>query len=267
MKIRFVENFWKNRELWYRLTEREILGRYRGSALGILWSFITPLAMLAVYTFVFSQVFKARWGSLEGAGPLGFAINLFAGLIVYNMFSECLSRAPNLICANPNYVKKVIFPLETLGSVTVGNAIFHALTSLVILLIFELIAMHQIPITILWLPLVWTPLILITMSGTWLLSAAGVFLRDIGQLINVALSMLMFLSPIFFPISALPEKWQPMLKINPLAVIIEQTRHTAVEGMNPDPLYLTLGIPLCLVICEMSFRIFQKSKKAFADVL
>ena len=267
MKVRFIDNLWLNRELWFRLTEREILGRYRGSALGILWSFINPLAMLAVYTFVFSQVFRARWGSLEESGPLGFAINLFAGLIVYNVFSECLSRAPNLICMNPNYVKKVIFPLETLGSVAVGNASFHALTSLIILLIFELIAMHSIPITIFWLPLVWLPLILITMSGTWLFSAAGVFLRDIGQLINVALSMLMFLSPIFFPISALPEKWQPLLKINPLAVIIEQTRRTAVEGMNPEPLYLTIGIPMSMIICEIGFRIFQKSKKAFADVL
>lgn len=235
MNVRFIDSFWTNRELWLRLTEREVLGRYRGSALGILWSFITPLAMIAVYTFVFSQVFKARWGSLEEAGPLGFAINLFAGLIVFNLFSECISRAPSLICMNPNYVKKVIFPLETLGSVAVGNAGFHAITSLTILLLIELLAMHYIPLTIFWLPLVWTPLVLLSMAGTWLLSAAGVFIRDIGQLINVGLNMLMFLSPIFFPVSALPDRWQPILKLNPLAMIIEQTRLVLVQGVRPQP--------------------------------
>ena len=223
--------------------------------------------MLAVYTFVFSQVFKARWGSLEEAGPLGFAINLFAGLIVFNLFSECNNRAPSLICSNPNYVKKVIFPLETLGSVAVANAGFHALTSLSILLVFELIAMHKIPITIFWLPLVWLPLILLSLAGTWILSAAGVFLRDIGQLISVALNMLMFLSPIFFPVSALPERWQPFLNLNPLAMIITQTRYVTIQGTNPQPLYIIIGTITTLILCEISFRIFQKSKRAFADVL
>lgn len=223
--------------------------------------------MLAVYTFVFSQVFKARWGSLEEAGPLGFAINLFAGLIVFNLFSECNNRAPSLICSNPNYVKKVIFPLETLGSVAVANAGFHALTSLSILLVFELIAMHKIPLTIFWLPLVWLPLILLSLAGTWILSAAGVFLRDIGQLISVALNMLMFLSPIFFPVSALPERWQPFLNLNPLAIIITQTRRVTIQGTNPQPLYIIIGTITTLILCEISFRIFQKSKRAFADVL
>jgi lipopolysaccharide transport system permease protein len=141
--------------------------------------------MLSVYTFVFSQVFKARWGGLEQAGPLGFAVNLFAGLIVFNLFSECLNRAPGLVVSNPNYVKKVVFPLEVLGCVAVGNAGFHALTSLLILIIFELISLHYIPLTLLWLPLIWLPLFLGSLACTWFLSAAGVFLRDIGQLIGV----------------------------------------------------------------------------------
>ena len=266
-KLRFPRNLWHHRELWLRLTEREILGRYRGSVLGIAWSFITPLAMLAVYTFVFSQVFKARWGGLEQAGPLGFAINLFAGLIVFNLFSECAIRAPSLIVSNPNYVKKVVFPLDILSCVSVGNACFHALTSLCILLIFELIAFQTIPLTLLWLPLVWLPLILGSLACSWLLSSAGVFLRDIGQLIGVGINMLMFLSPIFFPLSALPERWQPLLRINPLAQVIEQTRRVAVQGVNPDWPYLLIGTVITLLACEISFRGFQRSKKAFADVL
>jgi len=137
-----------------------VLGRYRGSLLGVGWSFVTPLAMLAVYTFVFSQVFKSRWGGLEQAGTLGFAVNLFAGLIVFNLFSECVSRAPGLVLANPNYVKKVIFPLEVLSGVAVGTACFHALTSLIVLILFELLAFRQLPVTLLWLPVVWLPLLL-----------------------------------------------------------------------------------------------------------
>jgi len=267
IRFRFPRALWKHRELWWSLTKREVLGRYRGSALGLCWSFITPLAMLTVYTFVFSQVFKTRWGGLEQAGPLGFAVNLFAGLIVFNMFSECVSRAPGLIIANPNYVKKVVFPLEILGSVAIGTASFHAITSLIILIIFELIASQQLHATLLWLPLVWIPLLLGSLTCTWLLSAAGVFLRDIGQLIGVSLNMMMFISPIFFPVSAMPARWQPILAMNPLAKVIEQTRIVAVKGDNPDPIYLVTGTLITVITCEFSFRAFQKLKGAFADVI
>jgi len=140
MILRFPRALWVNRELWWHLAEREVLGRYRGSLLGNAWSHLNPLAMLAVYTFVFSQVFKARWGALEQAGPPGFAVNLFAGLIVFNLFAECTNRAPALVLTNPNFVKKVIFPLVILAGVSVGGAMFHALTSLEVLTIFELIA-------------------------------------------------------------------------------------------------------------------------------
>jgi len=267
MILRFPRSLWLHRELFLRLTEREVLGRYRGSFLGIGWSFVTPMAMLAVYTFIFSQVFKARWVGLGDSGPLEFAVNLFAGLIVFNLFSECVSRAPGLILANPNYVKKVIFPLELLGCVAVGSAGFHAFTSLAILVLFELLAFKGLHISFIWLPLVWLPLFLGSLSFTWLLSAAGVFLRDISQVIGVGLNMLMFLSPIFFPISGLPKQWQPLLNINPLAQVIEQTRKVTVQGVGPSPTYLIIGIASSLVACEVTFRIFQKSKRAFADVI
>ena len=265
--MRFPQYFWKNRDLCYRLTEREILSRYRGSALGVAWSFITPLAMLTVYTFIFSQVFKARWGEIEQAGPLGFAVNLFAGLIVFNIFSECIQKAPGLILAYPNYVKKVVFPLEILGYVVIGSSFFHAIASLIILIIFKIIAFQSLSLTLLWLPLVWLPLMLGTLSCTWILSALGVFIRDINQIVGICLNMLMFLSPIFFPISALPERWRPLLEINPLAQVIEQTRRVAVQDTNPSLSYLVIGTFIGLVSCEVCFRGFNKSKKAFADVL
>jgi lipopolysaccharide transport system permease protein len=267
MMLRFHESLWRHRDLWWRLTEREVLGRYRGSLLGVGWTVLQPLAMLVVYTFVFSQVFRARWGSLEGAGPLGFAINLFAGLIVFNLFSECASRAPMLVTGQPNYVKKVVFPLEILSAVSVGNAIFHALASLVVLLVAVLVVFRGLPASLLWLPLVWLPLLLGSLAMSWLLAALGVFLRDIGQLVGVLLNMLMFLSPIFFPLSALPPRWLPLLQLNPLAHVIEQTRRVVVAGEAPEALYLLVGSAASLLACELSFRLFRRAKPAFADVL
>lgn len=267
MLLRFPEALWRHKELWWRLTEREVLSRYRGSLLGMAWGFLNPLAMLAVYTFVFSQVFKARWGNLEDSGPIGFAVNLFAGLIVFNFFAECANRAPGMVLANPNYVKKVIFPLEILAGVIVGGAFFNALTSLIVLAIFELVGFRHIPLTALWLPLVWLPLLTGCLALTWLLGALGVFLRDVGQIVAVMVSMLMFLSPIFFPLSALPARWQPILVMNPLAPVIEQTRRVLVDGSQPSLSYLLMATILTTVICEASFRSFQKAKRAFADVL
>jgi lipopolysaccharide transport system permease protein len=263
----FLRNLRQHRTLWWRLTQREVAGRYRGSVLGWGWSLLNPLLMLGVYTFVFSTVFKARWPDLEQAGSLGFAINLFSGLIVFNLFAECVSKAPTLILNQPSYVTKVIFPLEVLSAVAVGAAGFHASTSLVVLAGFELIATGTIPATALWLPVVWLPLGLGCLGLCWLLSALGVFLRDLPQLVSVGLSVLMFLSAVFYPISALPARWQPLLMANPLVLVIEQTRRVLVQGEGPQAAYLLLGIPAGLLACEISFRLFQRARRGFADVI
>ena len=265
--LRFLSSLLQHRELWLRLSEREIAGRYRGSVLGWGWSLLTPLLMLGVYTFVFSTVFKARWGDLEQAGSLGFAINLFAGLISFNIFAECASQAPTLILGNVNYVKKVIFPLETLSAVSVTAALFHACTSTIILLAFELIAIHQVPLTVLWLPLVWLPYVLGCLAMSWCVSALGVFLHDLGQVIGVMVSMLMFMSAVFYPLSALPQSLQTVLALNPLVLVIEQSRRVLVQGMPPSIIYLLLGSVLMLGLCELSFRLFKKAQRGFADVL
>jgi lipopolysaccharide transport system permease protein len=265
--LRFPRSLWRQRELWWKLSQREVQGRYRGSMLGWGWSFITPLLMLAVYTFVFSQVFQARWGDLEDGGPLMFAINLFAGLIVFNVFGETANQSPTLILNNANLVTKVIFPLEILPAVTVATAVFHAATSLVVLLAFQLIGQGGVPLTMLWLPLVWLPLMSGCLALGWLLAALGVYLRDLGQVIGVAVNLLMFLSAVFYPLSALPPRWQPLLQLNPLVLVIEQTRRVAVDGLPPSLAYLGWGSLLGLLICELGFRAFQKARRGFADVL
>lgn len=265
--LAFPRSLLQHRNLLWRLTQREVAGRYRGSLLGWSWSLLNPLLMLAVYTFVFSTVFKARWPDLQQAGALGFAINLFAGLIVFNLFAECIGKAPTLILSQPSYVTKVVFPLELLAATNLGAAAFHAATSLVVLGLFELVALGSIPLTALWLPLVWLPLLLGCLALGWLLSALGVYLRDLPQLVNVGLSVLMFLSAIFYPVTALPERWQPLLLANPLVLVIEQTRRILITAQPPNPLYLLLGIPIGLLLCEGSHRLFGRARRGFADVI
>jgi len=265
--FRMISTLARHRELLWKLSEREIVGRYRGSVLGILWSLITPLLMLAVYTFVFTTVFKARWAGVEQASSADFALNLFAGLIVFNIFAECATRAPTLILSNSNLVTKVVFPLEILNASTVASAIFHAITSTVVLIFFEAIAKATIPPTMVWLPLVWLPLILGCLGMSWIISALGVFLRDLSQVMNVCVSMMMFLSTVFYPLSALPPNWQPILRLNPLVIVIEQSRRVMIEGTIPSLSYLIIGCMSMFCASEISLRFFLRAKRGFADVI
>jgi lipopolysaccharide transport system permease protein len=280
LQLRFISALWRQRELFVQLTLREVQGRYRGSVLGWTWSLITPLLMLGVYTFVFSQVFRARWGDLEQSGPLVFAINLFAGLIVYGVFSETICQAPTRITSSANLATKLIFPLEILSAVTVATALFHAMTSLVVLIGFQIINqsiaaplgetignMPGIQLTLLWVPLVWVPLLCGCLALGWILSALGVYLRDLSQVTVVMANLMMFLSAVFYPLSALPDKWQPLLQVNPLVLIIEQTRRVAISGLGPSPSYLVFGIICSLIFAEIAYRLFQKARGGFGDVL
>jgi lipopolysaccharide transport system permease protein len=196
--VEMVASLWRNRGLIHASAKREVLGRYRGSALGLVWSFFNPLFMLMVYTFVFSQVFKARW-SVGSESKTEFALVLFAGLIVFNLFAECITRAPGLVLSNPNYVKKVVFPLEILPFVGLLAALYHALISLCVWLATYVILCGVPHGTVLLLPLVIPPFALFIMGLSWALASLGVFLRDVSQFIGVVVTTLMFLSPIFYP--------------------------------------------------------------------
>jgi lipopolysaccharide transport system permease protein len=261
-----VASLWLNRRLLSGLTKREIVGRYRGSFLGIMWSFFNPLFMLAVYTFVFSVVFKVRWSG-GGGSKVEFALALFAGMIVFNLFSECINRSPGLIVSNVNYVKKVVFPLEVLPWVTLGAATFHMLISLSVWLMFYIVFFGVPHWTLLLLPLVILPLLLMTAGFCFLLAALGVYLRDVSQVVTVATTALLFLSPIFYPISALPPAYQTILHLNPLTSIIEQTRAVLIMGTVPDPEAWAVGLGFSIVVAWMGFFVFQKTRRGFADVL
>jgi len=261
-----VASLWRNRGLTAALIKREVIGRYRGSALGILWSFFNPVFMLLVYTFVFSVVFKARWNSGSDS-KTEFALVLFAGLMVFNLFSECVSRAPGLILSNVNYVKKVVFPLEILPWVSMGSALFHGLVSLVVWVIFYSVLFGTPHLTVLLFPVSLIPLLLITMGLSWFLASLGVYLRDLLQVIGILITTLMFMSPIFYPISSLPEEYQPLLLLNPLTPPIEQGRALLYWGTMPDWQLFSVYFAVSLVVAWLGFAWFQKTRKGFADVL
>jgi len=259
-------SLWRNRDLIGALVRREVVGRYRGSFMGILWSFFNPALMLVVYTFVFSVIFKARWSS-DNDSRTEFALILFAGMITFNLFSECVNRAPTQILANVNYVKKVVFPLEILPVVALGAAFFHFLISLAVWVIFYVVFFGLPHPTILLMPAILMPLALLTLGFTWLLASLGVYLRDVSQIVWVLTAALLFLTPIFYPISALPEQYRLLLSFNPLTPIIEQSRMVLVWGSIPD-LGFWLGQLSCsAVVAWLGFAWFQKTRKGFADVL
>ncbi|WP_374600975.1 ABC transporter permease [Niveibacterium sp.] len=259
-------SFWKNKGLIKALAQREVVGRYRGSVMGILWSFVNPVFMLLVYTFVFSVVFKARWNT-GSESRSEFALILFSGLMVFNVFSECVNGAPSLISSNANYVKKVVFPLEVLPWVSLASSLFHFLVSFVVWLVFYVVIIGWPGVTVLLLPLVLFPLVLFVMGVSWVLASLGVYLRDVSQFAQIATSVLMFLSPIFYPANALPPEFRNGLLYNPLSIVIEQTRDVLLWSRVPDVSQYVGHLIGAATICWLGFSWFQKTRKGFADVL
>jgi lipopolysaccharide transport system permease protein len=262
------KSLWRNRQLIVQMTKREVVGRYKGSAMGLAWSFFNPVFMLVVYTFVFSEIFKSRWGGVGGNdSKTQFAVLLFVGLIVLSLFSEVLNRAPGLIVYNVNYVKKVVFPIEILPVVAMGATLFHALISLVVLLAAFALFNGYLHWTAVFTPFVLLPLIILTLGLAWMLASLGVFLRDIGQTIVIITTVLMFLSPVFYPVTAVPEGLRPFIMANPLTFIIEQAREVLIWGHQPDWMGLGVYTLAATVVAWAGYAWFQKTRKGFADVL
>lgn len=263
---RAVSALWSQRALLVKMISREVIGRYRGSVLGILWSLFNPLLMLGVYTFVFTVVFEARWTGGSGSRA-EFAMLLFVGLIFFNLFAECVNQAPMLVLRNVNYVKKVVFPLEILAPIAFGAALFHALVSLVVWFVAYWLFFGWPHLTVLLLPLVLLPLALFTLGLSWLLASLGVFLRDVSQIVVVLTTILLFLSPIFYPASAVPEAYRTWLLLNPLAPVIEQARDILFWGRVPDGVFYVEYLAASALIAWLGYAWFQRTRKGFADVL
>lgn len=259
-------NLLKHRELILQFTKREIASRYRGSKLGILWSIINPLIMLTIYTFVFSEIFKSRWS--EGStNKLEFALLVFSGLIIFNIFADLMTKSPGVIVGNPNYVKKVIFPLEIFPLVLMNSALFHATISFVILQLGLYFIMGIIHWTALFLPLVLLPFILLCLGISWIMASLGVYLRDIGHFITLVVQGLMLLSPIFYPISSIPEHFLFIYELNPITLIVENVRKIMIWGQYPDGIALIKLFIVAIAFYLVGKYFFNKTKGGFADVI
>lgn len=265
--LAIFRNLWRYGELIQQLTRREVGQRYRGSYLGVLWSFITPLIMLVIYTFVFAVVFKARWRAEVEASTGEFALTLFAGMAAFNLFAETVSRAPTLILGVPNYVKKVVFPLEVLPVVTLGSALVNSLVTVGLVVLGALLLLQHFSPLIIVLPLVYLPLLLLSLGAGWFLASLGVYIRDIGQGIGLVVQMLFFISPVLYPVSAVPEDLRGILLVNPLTHILTWFRHVLLWNEMPDWGMWLLLVTLTGVFAMAGYAWFMRTKKGFADVL
>ena len=242
--FRITRHLWRYRQLIGQLTRREVETRYKGSFIGIGWSLIHPLLMLCVYTFVFSVVFQIRWGRGADESIVDFALALFTGLISFSVFSEMTNAAPTLILENFNYVKKVVFPLEILIVVRLFSVLINALFALIVLLCGIAFVNQFLNWTVLLLPLVWLPMILMTLGFGYFLASLGVFVRDLSAATSILCTMLFFLTPIFYPLHAVPEKFRFFSTLNPLAHFVENSRGVMLWGILPD--WSTFLIVLCV---------------------
>jgi len=257
---------WSQRGLITQFAIREVSARYRGSYGGLAWAFVMPLLLLTVYTFVFQHIFHARWLTAQDSDT-EFALQLYAGLIVFNCFAEFMTRAPRLVVDQPNLVKRVVFPLEILPWSSLASAMFHLLVAALVLVIAAVLRQSYFSPALLALPLVWLAMVPFLLGMGWLLSALGVYLKDIGQVIGLAVTFLQFLSPVFYPVEALPAALRPWLMLNPLTLVIEETRRVTMDGVCPHWGALAAYVAVGLVVAALGAFFFSRARQGFADVL
>lgn len=249
-----------------QFTKREIEKRYKGTFLGLLWSFFTPLFMLAVYAVVFGFIFKGSYGH-PGETKMQFVLGLFCAMLLWEFVAAALASSSTLIVQNSNLVTKMIFPLEILPIAMIGAILVHVAIGFVPLVLLMIVSQGMIPLSALSLVLIFVPVVFYSLGLTWIISALGVFLRDIGAAMPAIITILMFMSAIFFPISAIPEAWRWLVMLNPVAILISMARDALVFGqwMNGELFGIHLGISI--LIATIGYVFFMKVKSAFADVL
>lgn len=261
--LRIFADIWRNRYLLGQLVKRDVLLRYRGAMFGVLWIFLSPLIMLAIFAFIFGQIFQARWPQQESGIP--FWLLLYSGLIAFNVFAETVSRSPSSVRGYPSFVKKIIFPVDILPVVPLGAALVHAGFNFAILLAALAWAGHLHASALLF-PLLLIPLLLLALGLSWFIAAWGIFLKDMTQIVPVFVQMLMFLSPVFYPVSAVPELLRPIYQYNPLSTVIEAFRAAIADQPLEWGMWgITFGF--CLIAAIFGYAFFQHSRDEFADVL
>ena len=265
--IKTFKLYYQNRDLLWQLTRRNIESKYRGSLIGVIWMFITPLLLLTIYTFVFSIIFKSKWKIDVGDSKVSFALVMLCGMAVYNVFAESISSSTSVIVQSPNLVKKVVFPLEMLPVSNVLTALFYCLVWSIILLLGILIFMNKLCFTIVLLPVILLPIFLMSCGVCWIFASLGVYFRDLQHLIGLLLQMLFFLSPIFYPVEMVPQQFRFLFDINPLTIMIQEFRDIFIFGQYPDLSMWIFNLLISLAVYQLGYFWFMKTKRGFADVI
>lgn len=273
--LTLARSLWASRELIRQFTIRMVRSQHKGTMLGIVWDVLTPIFILVVYTFIFSTVLQGKWDNVPG-GPTAnggaewaqFAITMFCGMIVFGIFGDTVTAAPTMIVSRPNYVKKVVFPLEVFPVAALGAALFTAMVSTIILLIASWVVFGAVSATAWLFPLVLVPMILLTLGVSWFLASLGVFLRDTNQFVALFVQrLLFFVTPIFYQIDRVPEPYQQFVRANPLATLVEEGRNVLLWGQYPNLVNLGLLTLVSLLVCQLGYAWFTKSRRGFGDVI
>jgi lipopolysaccharide transport system permease protein len=256
--------FSRHHYLIAQLVRRDVLLKYRGSFLGITWSFLYPLLLLATFTLVFGSVIGSKWGT-RGSG-VDLALFIYCGLLVFTPFAEVAGTTPRLLQSYQAYVKKIIFPTEILPLVSVLSATVHGLVNLAILVLVAVFAGHM-HIMLLLVPLVLLPAWLFILGMAWFLAAVGAYVRDLIHVMPVLIQLTMFLSPVFYPVEAAPALLRQVHLVNPLAMAMQDTRRAVLEGLSPQWGIWFAMLVIGLAVAILGYKFFQHRKEEFADVL
>jgi lipopolysaccharide transport system permease protein len=265
--VKMTRGLIKHRNLIRQFLWKEVIGRYKGTYLGLLWSLLNPLVSLAVYTLVFGVVLKAKFDPASEVGTAQYALHLFCGIVLFNVFAGVASRAPFCIVDQPNLVKKVLFPLEIFPVAILGGSLANAGFGLCILVAALVLFSGAMSLTALLFPLTLIPLCALSLGTGWFLASLGVFIRDVGLAMGLVLQLLFFASPVIYPLSAAPPTFQWVLRLNPLTTILEEARHTLLMGQSIDwgPWWAVTLVSLGIM--QFGYIWFMKSKRVFADLL
>ncbi|MDH5510813.1 MAG: ABC transporter permease [Nitrospinota bacterium] len=265
--MKSVFSLYKLRRVIWSLAVNDIASKYKGSMVGAAWTLINPLLLLAVYTFVFSVVMKARWPGGGERDSLEFSVIIFSGLLVFWFFSECVQRAPMTLRSNMTYVKKTMFPTEILPMVPVLSALFHFFVNFLVLMTFSMVVMGKFHPAALFAPLIILPFFILCCGLSWILSILGVAARDIEQMVGMITTLFLFLSPIFYPITAVPERLRTVYQLNPLTPVIEQMRGAVIYGHAPDFLGLLIYMAVSVTVAAGGLLFFLRIKKLLAEII
>lgn len=252
-------------DLIFSFARRDLAGRYKGSALGIAWAVLTPIVMIAIFTFIFAGIFGARFGSSDSHWD--YALYLFCGLLPWSMFQESVQQSSNTIVANANLVKRVVFPLETLPAAQAFAALGNQLFATIALLIGIVVIRQNLQLTALWLPVLLIPQLLLTLGAAWLIASLGVFLRDIAQGVTLLLMAWMYLTPIIYPEAIVPERFRTFINVNPFTTLVRSYRNIFLDGVAPDWRGLAYFTAIALFFFVFGYWWFARTRKNFADVI